>query len=95
MADKYGITLQERIIAEKNGISYMTLRRRIANYGWDKEKAINTPLQNNGTVKRFMEIAESNGISKYTFRMRIYKLGWSLKKASTEPVREKYRGVKA
>ena len=40
MADKYGITLQERIIAEKNGISYMTLRRRIANYGWDKEKAI-------------------------------------------------------
>lgn len=95
MADKYGITLQERIIAEKNGISYMTLRRRIANYGWDKEKAINTPLKHDGTVKRFMEQAVKNGISKHTFRNRVYGLNWSLLKASTEPAKKKYRGVKA
>lgn len=83
MSDKYGLTLQDRLAAEKNNISYMTLRARMQR-GWSKEKAINGELENKAIIKKYQEKAEKNGISKYTFRMRYYKLGWDLEKASTK-----------
>lgn len=88
MSDKYGLTLQDRLTAEKNGIAYMTLRERIRR-GWSKEKAINGELENTGSIKKYQEMAVKNGISKYTFRMRYYKLNWDIERAATQSVNKK------
>jgi hypothetical protein len=80
--DKY-ITPEEYLIAEKNGISKKALEQRIRRYGWDKERALTTPI-----MKREHELAhlaEQNGIPRRVFYMRLYR-GWSVERASTEPL---------
>ena len=39
-------------IAQKNGVSYNTLYRRIKDYGWDIEEAINTPILKKGQMRK-------------------------------------------
>ena len=37
--------------AEESGMRYSTFRARIRNYGWDIEKALNTPVRKSGNYR--------------------------------------------
>ena len=79
----YYITPKEYEIAEKNGVCASTLRSRIYDFCWNKERAINTSPIKNHLWREVKDIALSNGIAKNTFEKRI-KLGWSLNRAITQ-----------
>lgn len=80
------ITPEEYVLAEKNGVNKRNLDARIRACGWDKEKAINTPVQRKRKYpKKYINLAKSNGISTSCFAHRV-KLGWSLERAATKPI---------
>ncbi|MBJ8026000.1 MULTISPECIES: hypothetical protein [Bacillus cereus group] len=79
----YYITPEEYEIAEKNGVCASTLRSRIYDLCWSKERAIHTPPIKNHLWREVKDIALSNGIAKNTFEKRI-KLGWDLNQAITQ-----------
>ncbi|WP_258729679.1 hypothetical protein [Bacillus atrophaeus] len=80
------ITPQEYERAAKNGIDKIRLERRIRYSGWDKERAITTPLGKRSARSDWADIAETNGISRGAFFMRVNKLGWDKERAATTPV---------
>ena len=79
-------------IAEKNGISYRTMQRRIER-GWTEEEAATKPLidkvtqivqiqQNNRIYPlQYVERAKENGVRYPTFTERM-RQGWTLEEAS-------------
>lgn len=82
----YYITPEEYEIAQSNGISERTLNTRVRQLGWDKERAITTPVQQKKDRSKWKAIAESNGISIKTFLSRVNSHGWDEKKAATQPM---------
>lgn len=81
----YYITPEEYKEAKKNGIDKHTLEQRIRTYGWDKDKALNTPKKIR--VNRYLEylkIAKENNISKTLFYSRLSS-GWDALRAATTP----------
>ncbi|EOO23583.1 hypothetical protein IIU_06990 [Bacillus cereus VD133] len=79
----YYITPDEYERAERNGVCASTLRSRVYDLCWRKERAINTPPIKNHLWREVKDIALSNGIAKNTFEKRI-ELGWSLNRAITQ-----------
>ncbi|MEC2958722.1 hypothetical protein P9Z77_02700 [Bacillus cereus] len=79
----YYITPEEYEIAEKNGVCASTLRSRIYDLCWSKERAINTPPIKNHLWREVKDVALSNGIAMKTFEKRI-KLGWDFERAITQ-----------
>lgn len=93
------ITEKDYEEAEKQGICRSTLRTRISMYGWDKEKAIKTPIKNKKEALKYpvewIKIAEENGIGDNLFRIRVREYGMSYEEAATIPkVRNKKLGYK-
>jgi len=82
---EWEITAQDYDIASKNGINPMTLRTRIRELGWGKQKALTTPTIVKRDYGKWPEIAAKNGISSRIFFVRVRQGGWSPERAATEP----------
>lgn len=80
------ITPEEYEIAAQNGIPRKQVERRIRKYGWDKKRAINTPIRKRTKYSRWLPIVRENGIPEATFRTRVKKGKWDIERAATEPV---------
>lgn len=88
------ITPEEYAIAEKNGIDNHTLEQRIRYYGWDKDKALNTPKKIRiNRYEGYLKIAKENNLSKSLFYSRISS-GWDALRAATTP-KMKNNGAKS
>ncbi|QWR99758.1 hypothetical protein [Bacillus cereus] len=88
------ITPKEYEEAEKNGISYDLLTRRVRNFGWDKHTAMTKPSRHNATGwNKVKEIALKNGISRPTYVARM-KRNWRLIDAISKPPIDKYQALK-
>ena len=66
--------------------------------GWDKQKAINTPVakKRRKWKPEYIAVAQEHGIPRNTFENRIVK-GWNLQEAMTKPVQprsEAYKNLK-
>lgn len=84
---EYYITPEEYSLAMENGISKENLEQRIRCYGWNKEKALNTPVRKTGTIpKKFKDMCKKNNIPIGAFYSRIYAYKWDIEKAATEPI---------
>lgn len=83
------ITPGEYEKAAENGISKSTLEQRIRILGWDKSKAITTPVIKKNRIKEWIKIANKNRISRRTFEERIYTKKWSYEDAATIPIMDK------
>ena len=77
--------------AKRNGVSYLTLYARVKYYGWDIDKAINTPPHDRfgNDVKSILpaeavKIAEQNGLSRVDIWNRL-NAGWTLERAVHTP----------
>ena len=71
--------------AKANGINKETLRSRIWNYRWDKEKAKTEPVKEKDySNSKWIKLAVKNGVNRNTFYSRL-NLGWSAEKAATTP----------
>ncbi|WP_454016121.1 hypothetical protein [Bacillus sp. Marseille-Q7846] len=74
--------------AEKNGIGYYMLYRRVYQMGWDIDKAINTPPRKyQFREQKWLRLALENGIKKKTFLTRVYK-GMPPEEAAKRPVKK-------
>ena len=83
------ITPEEYDRAKENGVDQRNLERRIRMLGWEKERAINTPLRELQNHKKWYGVAKENGISYQTFMYRCQVLGWSYEMAASKPVRKR------
>jgi hypothetical protein len=85
--------------AKENGIGYYTLYYRVYFYGWEIDKAIQTPPGSRfGNVSKLPEeavqIAKQNGLTRIDIWNRL-NTGWTLEEAITKPKRrKKERGLK-
>lgn len=95
MEYSYYITPEEYEIAEKNGIQPSTLNARVRAHGWDKKRAITTPVKKMGDHSKWAKVAAQNGISYGTYKSRVNLLGWSQEKAATEPHMSRSESAKA
>jgi hypothetical protein len=93
MSHYFYITPNEYAEAEKNGVDPFNLERRIHLLGWDKKKAIQTPLGKITNRKYWAKIAKQNGIKYQTFMNRVNNHGWDEGKAATTPVISKQKQV--
>lgn len=86
----YYITPEEYAKAEQNGINRQLLTSRVRRSGWDKERAITTPVKQKHVSKyqKWIDMAEEGGISKRQFIRRL-EIGWDLHRAATVPIRKK------
>jgi transcriptional regulator with AAA-type ATPase domain len=81
------ITPEEYKIAKNNGISKENLEQRIRRYGWNKEKALETPIKKRNKIsKKFKDMCKKNNITIGTFYSRVYGQEWDMEKAATEPI---------
>ena len=93
------ITEEQYKAGIKNGIKKPTIYTRVFEYGWDIEKAINTPTikkeyKARKYPKKYTDLALSNGICLITFYSRIKK-GWSYEDAATiKPIPRNERRIK-
>ena len=88
---KTNLTDEQLQIAKENDIPYERVHDRIAELGWNVEKAITTPVnkyRKHDRMKEWIPIAKKNGISEKTFRTRLRE-GYSPKRAMTEPLKKK------
>lgn len=79
--------------ARKNGVSYITLYFRVMHYGWDIDKAINTPPQQRFGNKpklpeEIVKQAAKRGITRRDIWNRLNR-GWSIEEAITKPVKRR------
>jgi hypothetical protein len=81
--------------AEEKGLKVAVDRNtfwdRVKKLGWDKMKAISTPLQKAGRNAKLYKILEKNGISYNTYRIRVSNYHWSKERAMTEPIHTQFR----
>ena len=85
----YYITDEDYQEAAKRGIAQQTLRRRIRDLGWSKQKALTTPVRKRMKFSQeVLKIAKRNGITQNVLSARINK-GWGIERASHEPVNSK------
>lgn len=85
MGHYYYITPDEYDRAEQNGISAITLERRVRLLAWDKERALTEPPQKKTNIKKWADIAKKNGVKYETFRARLRR-GMSFEEAATRPL---------
>ena len=86
----YYITPEHIEIAEKNGISYETLKERVYRLGWHVDKAATKPLRRKIIVPdELMKIADEIGIEKYNIGNRL-RQGWRIEEACTKPKKKGY-----
>lgn len=83
------ITPDEYAEAEMNGVDPHNLERRIRLLGWNKEKAISTPLERKTDRKEWAKIAGENGIKYQTFMSRINNYGMTEEEAATRPLQNR------
>ena len=81
--------------AKRNGVSYLTLYARVMYYGWDIDKAINTPTQRRFGNKpklpeEIVQQAAERGITRMDIWNRLNS-GWTLEEAITKPVKRRKR----
>ncbi|MNH78589.1 hypothetical protein D3C73_308960 [compost metagenome] len=79
------ITEEDYRLAAENGISRKILGQRIHEYGWDKERAINTRLRVQTDHGDWPKIAEQNGITKKSYYKRVLKHNIPPGQAATLP----------
>lgn len=83
------VTPKEYVEAAKIGVDDQTLDRRIRLLGWEKKRAITTPIRPlNKDRAYWRKKAEVNGISFDAFHSRIRR-GWTDEKAATKPLQTK------
>jgi hypothetical protein len=85
----YYITPEEYEEASKNGIDSFNLERRIRLLGWNKKRAVTTPLRRQRNRSEWVEIAERNGIGYQTFMSRVNVYGWNEERAATQPLQDR------
>lgn len=86
MKRHYYITPDDYARAEANGINKRTLERRVREFGWDIERAVNTPiLSRNKLNESMVKLAEKNGVSRRLYARRIKELGWTEEQAASVP----------
>lgn len=85
----YYITPEDYEIAERNGICESTLRSRILQQGWSKERAITTKVRQKVDYGKWLQVSKENGINKNAFMQRVTGLGWSMERAATTPMMTK------
>lgn len=76
-------------LAEKLGVSRLTLSNRINEYGWSIEKALSVPIKKRDNT--ISDLAKQSGISYQTLRQRIELYKWDIIKAISTPVRKSKR----
>lgn len=79
------ITPDEYDRAAEIGISRQALTLRVRAFGWDKERAITTPVNKKRETSPWRQTAIDNGISPDTFYARI-RLGWDEERAAKTPL---------
>ncbi len=77
-----GERLPLKVLCDSLGVSYDTVHNRLYSLGWDIERAVQWPSQQDGSL---MSKCREKGISYSTVRDRIYKLGWSEERALNTP----------
>lgn len=89
MSHWFYITPEEYTQAAAIGVDSENLNRRVRLLGWNKEKAITTPLGKLTDRKVWVEIAKQNGIGYYTFMSRVNRYGWDEERAATTPLQDR------
>ncbi|PGU05092.1 hypothetical protein COD21_25390 [Bacillus cereus] len=92
MAFNCWLTNEEYQQAESNGISRITLYKRVYTYGWELQEALTIPPKTRwhigkGKFNKLLKVAEENGIIPSTFYGRVNS-GWDPQDAATIPVRK-------
>lgn len=77
-----GERIQLHKLCEREGVSYDTVHNRIYALGWDVEKAIETPSQQEDS---FAKKCREHGINPTTAHDRIVKFGWTEEEALNTP----------
>lgn len=80
--DYKGEHIQLRKLCDREGVSYDTVHNRIYTLGWDVEKAIATPSQQENS---FAKKCREHGINPATAHDRIVKFGWTEEDALKTP----------
>jgi hypothetical protein len=81
-------------LAERTGVSYDALHKRIALSGWSAEQAVNTPvvgpvlLEYAGELMDYKHIARLVGLKTHTLYNRLFVLGWPFERAINTHVRQ-------
>lgn len=89
MSHYFYITPEEYEEAARNGVSRKTLTQRIRQYGWNKQRAIQTPPRERKDLDEYwVNVSQLNGIKRDTFIKRIRKYGFSPQEAATRPLND-------
>jgi len=95
---KIPIDAELKKLLKLKGITSTIYRKRILDYSWSEEKALNTPIMTKEEIKATRDksnrkvslesyaIAAKNGISVRTVTQRLYTLNWGLEKAINTPI---------
>lgn len=79
------ITDEDYAKAEKNGIKKITLESRVRKYGWDVDRAVNTPnLKRSKFSDEQLKLMKESGVNIDTIKYRINH-GWSFEDAISIP----------
>ncbi|MED3540013.1 hypothetical protein ABEX53_28720 [Bacillus toyonensis] len=86
------LTNEEYEIAKSNGISKITLYKRVYTYGWVLQEALTIPPRTywhigKGKFNKLLKLAKENGIIPSTFYGRVNSR-WDPQDAATTPVRK-------
>ncbi|MEE2022612.1 hypothetical protein P4V63_32840 [Bacillus toyonensis] len=86
------LTNEEYEIAKSNGISKITLYKRVYTYGWVLQEALTIPPRTywhigKGKFNKLLKLAKENGIIPRTFYGRVNSR-WDPQDAATTPVRK-------
>lgn len=83
--DYCGCHVQLSVLCDKLGLNYDSVHNRLFRFGWDIERAIETPLESGETLA---DRSRAHGLSPSTVNARIRRLGWTEEKALNTPVRK-------
>ncbi|MBP1999740.1 putative DNA-binding transcriptional regulator AlpA [Paenibacillus shirakamiensis] len=81
-------TEEDYDLAASKGIKRSTFYSRVYILGWDKDRAMNTPICRRKSIWiHWSKAATQNGIGYSTFMTRVHK-GWTREEAATIPLYE-------
>ncbi|KUP22388.1 hypothetical protein [Paenibacillus sp. DMB5] len=89
MSHWFYITPEEYELAAAIGVDSENLNRRVRLLGWNKQRALTTPLEKKTDRRHWAEIARQNGIGYYTFMTRVNQWGWDEERAATEQLQDR------
>lgn len=85
MSYSFYISPDHYLQASKNGINANLVTKRVRDYAWSIERAINQPPQIRNRWGRWLRIAENNGVCNSTLHTRVVRDGWDIERAATTP----------